>query len=1007
MNVLHQVHPEDLSHVLEEIEKALSEGDVATNKAEYRFRHRDGSWRWMESVGTYLLEDPAVGGVVVTSRDVTERKEAEEALQKSEAEVFSVLESITDGFFALDHEWRFTYVNPQAEALFTNSREDLVGKQIWEDSTFYPEYRRAVTEGRTVKFEGYYPPAGAWYGVRAYPSGSGLSVYLQDITERKRAEEHLREAEERYRSLVETVPAVTYTDRAVGSYPDMALYTSPQIEALVGYSVEEWLNPERDLWEESLHPEDRAWVLAVDERSKATGEPFAEEYRLITKDGRVVWVRDEAALMKNEAGEPLHWQGVLVDVTERKEAEIRLRHSERHFRALTQNSSDVVTLLRAVGTIRYQSPSVERILGYRPEETVGDNVFDYVHPDDRERVEMAFAEGLVDPLRRPSVEYRFRHKDGFWVWLESVGTNLLGDPGVGEYVVNSRDVTGRKEAEASLREAEERYRTMLEAQTELICRFLPDLTLTFVNEAYGRYFGQLPEDLVGSSFLEHIPIEDRAHYKEPLLQLGQKNPTRTVEHRVAMPDGEVRWQQWNDTAIVDENGRIVEYQSVGRDVTERKILEEQLEHRAFYDSLTDLANRQLYLDRLKQALGGTRRRPKRKVGVLFMDLDNFKIVNDSLGHEVGDRIIRAVAERLKECLRPEDTLARFGGDEFTVLIEDLGEPADAMRVAERLMVALREPFVFAGQELFVRPSIGIALGTSRTKSPEELLRDADTAMYRAKAEGLGYRVFEPVMYEQALRRLRMENELRRAIDSEEFVVRYQPIVDLRPEEGVWGVEALVRWQHPERGLLDPKEFVPAAEESGVVVPMGERVLKQACEQAKEWQERYPHLPPLVMAVNLSARQLQRPDLPETIKRVLRETGLEAGRLSLDITETEYIKALERNNPTLDGLKRLGIGVSIDDFGVGYSSLSYLKRLPADAIKIDKSFVRGLGEEVEDTAIVRMMIELAHTLGMKIIAEGVETEEQVALLEQMGCDMGQGYHFARPLPPEKVPEFLAE
>ncbi|MDP9485892.1 MAG: PAS domain S-box protein, partial [Actinomycetota bacterium] len=560
MNVLDHVHPDDLSHVLEETEEALAEGGITTNEAEYRFRRKDGSWRWMQSVGIYLLDDPAVGGVVVVSRDVTERKESEEALRRSEAEIFSILESITDGFFTLDHELRFTYVNVQTEHMFGRSREDLVGERLREDPTFYPQFRKALAEGETVRFEGYYPPLEAWYGVRAYPSESGLSVYFQDITERKRAEERIRlqsrlldavgepvialdiegrviywnstaeemygwsseevmgrripemavprelrgraeelsahvrggkawvgefevrrrdgttfpvegtntpvfgedgglvgviavirditgrkEAEkrsravqERYRTLVETVPVVTYTDRAFGTYPDLAIYTSPQIEALVGYSVEEWLDPERDLWEERLHPEDRAWVLAADERSKATGEPFTEEYRLMAKDGRIVWVRDEAALMRNEAGEPLYWQGVLVDVTDRKKAEEALRQSERHFRALTQNSSDVVTLLGSNGTIRYQSPSIERILGYRQEETIGDNAFDYVHPDDRELVERAFAEGLADSGLRPSAEYRFRHKDGSWVWLESVGTNLLGDPGVGEYVVNSR-----------------------------------------------------------------------------------------------------------------------------------------------------------------------------------------------------------------------------------------------------------------------------------------------------------------------------------------------------------------------------------------------------------------------------------------------------------------------------------------------------------------------------------------------------------------------------------------
>jgi EAL domain-containing protein (putative c-di-GMP-specific phosphodiesterase class I) len=280
-------------------------------------------------------------------------------------------------------------------------------------------------------------------------------------------------------------------------------------------------------------------------------------------------------------------------------------------------------------------------------------------------------------------------------------------------------------------------------------------------------------------------------------------------------------------------------------------------------------------------------------------------------------------------------------------------------------------------------------------------------MYRAKGEGVGYRVFEPAMYEQAQRRLRLENELRRAIGSGEFVVCYQPIVDLRSDEEAWGMEALVRWNHPERGLLDPEGFVPAAEESGLVVPMGEWVLKEACKQAKGWQERHPRIPPLVMAVNLSARQLRRPDLASVVEGVLKESGLEASSLSLDITETVYIKGLEEGHTAaLDELKRLGVRISIDDFGTGYSSLSYLKRLPADALKMDRSFVRGLGEDIEDTALVKMIVDLAHTFGMEVVAEGVESGAQARQLKEMGCDLAQGFHFAEALPAEAASEFLA-
>jgi EAL domain-containing protein (putative c-di-GMP-specific phosphodiesterase class I) len=311
-----------------------------------------------------------------------------------------------------------------------------------------------------------------------------------------------------------------------------------------------------------------------------------------------------------------------------------------------------------------------------------------------------------------------------------------------------------------------------------------------------------------------------------------------------------------------------------------------------------------------------------------------------------------------------------------------------------------------GRKFVIRPSIGIALGNARQKTAEDLLRDADTAMYEVKGREDHYRVFDPNMYEQALRRLKLESDLRRAIENEEFVVCYQPIVNLQTGE-TSGVEALVRWQHPEQqGLLAPSQFISVAEEAGLVVPMGRWVLEEACRQGAKWQQEHPHVPPLVMSVNLSAKQLQHPDVAETVEETLKETGFDAHYLSLDITETLYIEALEGNTAALDKLKKMGVRISIDDFGTGYSSLAYLKRIPADALKIDKSFIKGIGEDLEDTAIVRMIIELAQTLGMEVIAEGVESEEQAQQLKEMGCDRGQGFYFAEPLPPQAIAEFLA-
>ena len=1168
MNVLDHVHPDDLPHVLAESEGALSEDGAVTNRAEYRFRHADGSWRWVESVGTYLPNDPQVEGVVMTVRDVTGRKEAEEALRESEAEVFSVLESITDAFFSLDREWRFVYINPRAQDLFSNPREDLLGEKIWEDPTFFPEYRRAVAEGRTVEFEALYPPRGLWYSVRAYPSASGLSVYLQDVTERKRAEEALKESEERFRRQSRELGLLHRVRSAVAREVDAQGVLYGAVEAVAeayGYTrVSAYL-----LQGEELLLQHQVGYGEVIERIPLKEGVSGRAVRA----GRAVLVEDVSADpdflgvvegVTSEVCVPLFDDGgavgflnvegtgrvklgqddlkLMVAVGEhvgvavgRARLHDRVRRSEERFRALTQHSSDLVTLLGATGAILYQSPAVERVLGYSSDELLGKNAFDHVHPDDLQRVEMAFVEGLKDPRRRPSVEFRFRHKEGSWRWLESAGTNLIGESAVGAYVINSRDVTERKEADKRLREAEERYRTLVERipavtyidpvdapdeslytspQIEGMLGYTPeewrtdklwpkrlhpddrervlaaderfeaggeeqfseeyrlvakdgsvvwvredavlvkdgegkplywqgvfyDLTerkeaertlgesekrfrSSFddaavgmalvgldgrwlrVNRSLCEIFGYPQGELLEKSFQDITHPADLQRDLEHLRRLVAGDVrTYQMEKRYLHKEGHVVWALLSVSLVRDDGGEPLYFVSQVQDIGERKRMEGQLKRQAFHDSLTGLPNRKLFMDRLWQALGRTWRRSGSKVAVLFMDLDGFKVINDSLGHEAGDLLLTVVAQRLRRCLRPEDTLARFGGDEFVVLLGDVGDPQEAVRVAERITEELRRPFVLEGRSLFASASIGIGLGDARTKTTDDLLRDADTAMYRAKEAGGGYSVFDPTMYERAIKRLELENDLRRAIERGEFVVHYQPIVRLGDRK-IWGVEALVRWEHPERGLLNPDEFVPVAEESGLVVPMGVAVMEEACLRAKGWQEAHPQIPPLVMSVNLSARQLARSDLAETVDDVLGRTGFEGSCLALDVTETVYVKSLEGNTGALDRLRGAGVKVSIDDFGTGYSSLSYLKRLPADAVKIDKSFVGGLGEDVEDTAIVRMIVELAHTLGMEVVAEGVETEEQAALLKEMGCDFGQGFYFSKPLPPEDVPEFL--
>jgi diguanylate cyclase (GGDEF)-like protein len=442
------------------------------------------------------------------------------------------------------------------------------------------------------------------------------------------------------------------------------------------------------------------------------------------------------------------------------------------------------------------------------------------------------------------------------------------------------------------------------------------------------------------------------------------------------------------------------------DVTERKVLEDRLRRQAYYDHLTDLPNRQLFLDRLEQALARTERRRGSGIAVLFLDLDGFKTVNDTLGHDTGDRLLVEVAKRLKRCLRPEDTLARFGGDEFTVLIEEVEGADAALRVTQRITEKFQRPFVLDGRQLFVKLSIGIDSGDAETVSTDELLRNADAAMYKAKDEAVEYRVFDPAMHEQDLRRLELENDLRHALENEEFTLHYQPIFRLGQTDRIERVEALLRWEHPHRGFMLPAEFIPIAEQAYLMNPIGRWVIKEACRQAKEWQERYPGEPPLSVCVNISAGQVRQPGLLEDVRSALEESNLKADRLVLEMTEGTLLKDTQMIVTIFEKLKALGVRLAIDDFGKEYSSLSYLNRLPVDSLKIDRSFLESFGENPSNMLIVKAVISLAHSLGLEVTGEGVESAEQLELLRGMGCDFAQGYHLARPVPSEGIPALLS-
>jgi diguanylate cyclase (GGDEF)-like protein/PAS domain S-box-containing protein len=499
--------------------------------------------------------------------------------------------------------------------------------------------------------------------------------------------------------------------------------------------------------------------------------------------------------------------------------------------------------------------------------------------------------------------------------------------------------------------------------------------------------------------VDRVRAEIDDHFRGHTLQLQ-------TEHRMLHDDGAYRWVLSRGLAVRDATGRVIRAAGSQTDITQRKAAEDRLLHDAFHDVLTGLPNRALLIDRLEQSIVRMQRRSEHRFAVLFLDLDGFKVVNDSLGHQTGDQLLIALSRRLETCLRQGDTVARLGGDEFVVLVDDIECPKSVLSLAERALDELQKPFAVNGHELVTTASIGIAFSSPSYHCAETLLRDADIAMYQAKSRGkAGYVVFDEAMHASAMSRMKLEADLRQAALRREFQLRYQPIISLQTGR-IACFEALLRWISPERGVVSPDEFIPVAEETKLILPLGLWALREAAEQLRRWQLTYWMRPPLTMSVNLSCRQFFQTDLVYQIERILLETGLDARCLRLEITESSIMEQVENALIALARLKSLGIRLAIDDFGKGYSSLSYLHQFPCDMLKIDRSFICRMGIHGENTEIARTIVGLAQGLGLEVVAEGIETDYQLAHLRSLGCQYGQGYFFSRPLTGEAASDLLA-
>ncbi len=689
-------------------------------------------------------------------------------------------------------------------------------------------------------------------------------------------------------------------------------------------------------------------------------------------------------------------------VDERGDVEASLRF---HAQLLESVTSAVVAVDRD-GRITYWNHAATRLFGWSAAVVMGESLIDVIA---RER---SAGEGVLQRLfagERWAGELRLKERSGveFAGYLSCAPLwDAFGKASGAVGVVEN--VTARKEAEETLREQERLFRLIAEHATDLILLFTAEGVLHYASPSSQQRLGYTPEELTGGTFellLAMVHPEDREPFRKALEEVRLTHRAVSVTHRLQSRHGEYLYMESSIRVVMDPRAQSVRYQTISRDITCRAKCEEQLAHQMLHDPVTGLPNRTFFIRRLEERMAGSTGRSLR-YAVLFLDLDNFKLINDTLGHGRGDELLVAVGIRVRDSLSAEAIVARLGGDEFAVLIPGIVESTEAIEAAEQLLSLLQEPFLLGENEVFVTASVGVVVSLPGHLTTDDLLRDADVAMYRAKQKGKNqYELFSPSMKERLVARLQMETDLRRAIERDELMVFYQPVV-LVDSGRIAGLEALVRWNHPQRGVISPGDFIPLAEETGLILPIGRWVLREACHQVRRWQVNYEGYRDLVLSVNLSARQLSEPRLVEEVASALRDSELNPAHLTLEITESVLMQDVVTTTQALRQLKGLGVRLAIDDFGTGYSSLSYLKRFAVDTLKVDRSFVERLGQDCQDSAIVGTVISLAKTLNLSVTGEGIETAEQLAELRALGCDQGQGFYFTRPLPVDQAQDILA-
>lgn len=971
-----------------------------------------------------------------------ERVKTLEALRESESRLENILGSLDDSVWSVSAITREPiYISPAAAEIYGRPVSQFFERpNLWLE-VIHPEDRErieAMTQallqvGAADEEYRIFRPDGEerWIRNRAHlgrdANGNVIRIdgLAADITKRKQAEEALRSAMRENSQLAAAIAnlttGVTITDPTLPDNP--IIFVNPAFTAITGYSAAEVMGSNCRF----LQGKDTDFtVVKVMREAIASKQPIMCVVLNYCKDGTPFWNELTINPVFDNEGKLINFIGLQNDITVRKQTEEAIERLRHQNELILNSAGEGIYGLDIHGNATFVNPAAARMLGWEVEELIGKPLHFICHhskadgaPYPREAcpIYAAFKDGTVQQIE----EEVFWRKDGTSFPVEYISTPIRENGQLVGAVVTFQDITERvgaatkaAQTQEALRESQERYELAVSGANDGLWDWNLKTNEIYFSPRWKSMLGCEESEISNTpdAWFERVHPEDIEQLKGQIsLHLEGLTPHFENEHRILHKDGTYRWMLIRGMAVRDTNGKASRMAGSQTDITERKQVEKQLLHDAFHDVLTGLPNRALFRDRLGQAIERSKRTSDYFFAVLFLDIDRFKVINDSLGHMIGDQLLVAIAQRLKACLRGGDTVARLGGDEFTILLDDVKNINNATDIAERIHLELMHPFSLNEQEVFTTASIGIAIGGGSQSAPaigydcpENLLRDADTAMYRAKSMGRArHEVFDTTMHTRAVALLQLENDLRRAIERDEFQLHYQPIVSLTTGR-LDGFEALVRWQHPERGLISPAEFIPIAEETGLIVPIGLWVLYNACYQMYDWQQFYPELL-LTISVNLSSKQFLQPDLVKQIDQILRETRLDARSLKLEITESAVMENAESAIKMLFQLKALGVHLHIDDFGTGYSSLSYLHRFPIDQLKIDRSFISRIGAKDDSLEIVRAIVTLAHTLELNVTAEGVETAEQLSQLREMECEYGQGYFFAKPLTQESAKELI--